>query len=214
MTRKLFIVFLVCSCGLIAGAQSRSVWGVRLAMDVMRPAGGEGLYGTGAGFSLGGVYNLSLYKDKLYFEPGLLFYYETADASEIVLDNYAYESNAKNAGFRVPLNVGYNFNLLDNLRLSLYTGPQVNVNVSARLNATPNFSAAVPEPSQTIDLFKHGWKRVDAQWGFGLSLTFAGHYHLGLSGGVGFTPLAAYGNRDNKIKIRRNTFGISLGYNF
>ena len=56
--------------------------------------------------------------------------------------------------------------------------------------------------------------RVDAQWGFSLNFRFAQSYYVGITGGVAFTPLASFGNKDKKIRIHRNTVAISLGYNF
>ncbi len=35
-------------------------------------------------------------------------------------------------------------------------------------------------------------------WGFGLSFNIADNYQIGISGGVGITPLAKFGNRDKK----------------
>ena len=70
------------------------------------------------------------------------------------------------------------------------------------------------EPERKVSLLKHGWKRVDAQWGIRLSVTFARHYYVGVTTGVAFTPLAKFGNRDKKIRVYRNTVALSLGYNF
>ncbi len=209
----LCILATVCGC-LPAAAQTQRGFGVRLAMEVTVPGGGRSYFKTGSGFTVGGVYKLPI-KNNFYFEPGLMFHYTGMSSKELIAfdDNY-YQGGMKEYGLRIPLNFGYTFHPNDMWDIDLYTGPWINFNINASQTLDPNFSAPEPLPDKTINLLKHGWKRVDAMWGFGLSFTFAENYHIGISGGVGFTPLAKYGNRDKKIRIHRNTVAISLGYNF
>lgn len=60
----------------------------------------------------------------------------------------------------------------------------------------------------------NSWLRIDTGRSINLSIIFAGSYYAGISSGTAFTPLARYGNRDNKMRIHRDTVAISLGYNF
>ncbi len=190
-------------------------FGVRASMEITSPGNSHSDYNNGAGFSVGGIYRFCL-PHNFYFEPGLLGAYNTMGIKRPVeLSEHFYEGTAKNFSFRIPLNIGYRIALLDNLGLDVFTGPWLNIGVTAKESITPNFEAPLPDPAiADNNLYKKGWKRFDAQWGFGLSITFAGCYHLGICGGVGISPLASYGNKTDKIKIRRNMFGISLGYNF
>lgn len=217
MKRKIFLALAVALLpALTAAAQDRPkpYFGARVVMDITEPGHGDKYFDTGSGFSVGGIVNIPVYRG-FYFEPGVAFTLNTMGIKGMLReDGYLYDGSARTMGIRVPLNFGYAFQLLDNLSLGVYTGPWLNFNVSAREHVTPNFSTPDPVPEFKNNLFSKGWKHFDAQWGFGLSVTFAQHYHLGLSGGVSITPLAQYGNKDKKIRIHRNIIAISLGYNF
>lgn len=196
-----------------AAAQIKPTFGVRASMEVTMP-GNRDYYKNGAGFTVGGVMQLPLPRN-FYFEPGLLFSYTSIGSQDLIpFDNNYYQGGVKEYSIRVPLNVGYTFNAGDLWTIGFYTGPWINFNIAATQTLDPNFSAAIPVPEKNINMMKHGWKRVDAMWGFGLSFTFAENYHIGLSGGVGMTPLAKFGNRDKKVRIHRNVIAITLGYNF
>jgi len=215
MRSKILILCLLAAvCATTATAQIKPTFGARLSMEMTVPGGGSSYYKPGAGFSAGGVMKLPLTRN-FYFEPGLLFYYTAMSSKDIIpFDDFYFQSAVKEYGVRLPLNFGYTFNTGSLWTIDIYTGPWINFNIDASQALDPNFSAPEPVPDKTINMMKYGWKRVDAMWGFGLSFTFSENYHIGLSGGIGFTPLAKYGNRDKKIRIHRNIVAISLGYNF
>ena len=112
----------------------------------------------------------------------------------------------------IPLNVGYNFALLDNLEVSVFTGPVFDFNITAKGVLDPNFTG--PAPTGSDNLLDNGWKRFDCQWGFGVGVTFAHSYYIGVSGGIGISPLASYNIGGDTYRMRRNSFSIALGYNF
>ncbi len=190
-------------------------FGIHAAMEVTLPSGASDIYKSGAGLTLGAYYRLPFAK-RFYFEPGLLFNYTAMSSKDLVTfdDQYFYEGAANLYGIRIPLTVGYNFDVSDIVSLHFSTGPWINVNISAQQKLLPNFSAPETVPDRTINLFNYGWKRVDALWGISLGATFADNYYVGITTGVAFTPLASFGNRDKKIRIHRNTVAISLGYRF
>ena len=198
-----------------AAAQLPTGLGIHAAMEVTVPTGASSIYKTGAGLTLGAYYRVQLPKS-FYFEPGLLFNYTAMSSKDLVSfdDTYYYEGAANMYGIRVPLTVGYSFNVGDFVDLDVSTGPWINVNISARQKLLPNFSAPEIVPNKTINLFDHGWEHVDALWGIHLGATFADSYYVGLTTGISFTPLASYGDKDKKIRIHRNTVAISLGYRF
>lgn len=216
LRRLLTSVFLLGLLSLTGFARdNESYFGVRLAMDVTFPGGGYDSYNTGAGFTLGGIYNVP-FRNNFYFEPGVLFYYTGMSSKDLIKfdNNYLLQGSARQYGFRIPMNVGYQFNAGDNLTVGVATGPMLSVNISARqqLDAVPG--APIPIPDKTVNLFHHGWRNVDLLWGISVNFTFARSYVIGFSTGVGLTPLAKYGNNDKKIRIQRNTVAIALGYNF
>ena len=190
--------------------------GVRAGMGVTFPSGGHQYLATGAGLNLGLVYNIPLgSRGRWYFEPGVMFSYMAMDCNDYILaDGQLYEGVARDYAIAVPLNFGYRFSPVGRWQFGVYTGPMIYFNLAAKERITPDVGTPVPEPDVKINLFDKGWRRVDAGWGFGLTATFAGSYFIGITGGVAFTPLAVYGNRDNKVRVHRNTIALSLGYNF
>lgn len=197
-----------------ASAQMPEGLGVQTAMEITVPSGARSIYGNSAGFTVGLDYKLPLNK-QFSFEPSVLFFYNTMSLKESYqIDGYYYQGASRNMGIRIPLMAQYTLPLLENLDMTFATGPWLNFNISARQNTLPNLAAPVTVPDRHINLFNHGWKRFDAQWGFKLYFTFAGSYRVGISGGVAFTPLASFGDKDKKIRVHRNTVAISLGYVF
>lgn len=213
--RYTLFLTLAAACVSVAGAQSfPEGLGVRTAMEVTIPSGGRSVYGNGAGFTAGLTYSLPFAKN-FSFDPEVLYYYSTMSCKDdIMIDGYYYQGNARSMGIRIPLMVSYNVPLLENLNLTVATGPWLNFNLYARQNILPNLSAPVPVPDTHINLFNHGWKRFDAQWGFKLYVTFAKSYTVGITASAAFTPLASFGMNDKKIRVHRSSIAVSLGYNF
>ncbi len=189
-----------------------SPFSVSLNYELAIPSGSHGLWDAGSGAVLTGMYKLPL-SQKFFFEPGLAAYYNTMGVDYIAEDEAVYEGTVKNIGLRVPLMFGLHLRPSDRFDLDISTGPWLNVNLYARRQAMPDVDAPVPVP-QSINLFRKGFKRVEGLWGLKLSATFKDHYIVGITASTAFTPLASYGNRDNKIRIRRSTVGIMLGYRF
>lgn len=185
--------------------------GARVSATVTNFAGKHNNLEIGAGFDAGVVYQLPLVK-KFYVEPGLMFYYTGASTDDPVENAGSFfDANVRNYGIAIPVDFGYKFNLLPNLQLSAFTGPKFNFNISSKMNFSPNFNVPAPK---AMNLFNEGWKKFDLQWRFGIGFTVAKSYYVGVSGDVAVTPLAKYGNKNKPINVYRNTFAITLGYNF
>ncbi len=218
--KSLFCILTLSAIGIAAvHAQEESrqpFFGVEAAMEITIPDRSHGIYQAASGFKAGGFYNMPLKNSNFFFEPGVQAFYNTLGLNNIIPDNGTdgmYSGSVRNFGIRIPLYLGYSFDLPGRLNLSVATGPQLNINLITRRYLDPNFVAPAPP---AVNLFSDGkgWKRVEALWGLKLKLTFAECYSVGIDGGVVISPLASYGNRDNKIKIRRASVAISLGYNF
>lgn len=185
----------------------------RLAFDVTSNTGAKPFYDTGAGLTVGGLVNFGLPRN-FYFEPGLLFYYTAWSIDNDRLEALKlYSGSAKNFGVRIPFNFGYTVPLLDNLTLQAYTGPWLNVNITAKQSMSPAPGSPY-EKYYNSNLFKDGFKRVDAQWGFGLKLTWSEHYVVGVSFGVSMTPARKFTSLHHEMTQRRNSFQVNLGYKF
>ena len=185
----------------------------RLAFDVTSNTGAGEFYDTGAGFTAGGLAEIRL-PNSFYFSPGLLVYYTGWSIDNSRLEALKlYSGSASNWGLRIPISVGYNIPLLSNLTMQVYSGPWLNVNLSAR----QTMSAAPESPYEDFyesNLFKDGFKHVDAQWGFGVKFAWEDHYIVGVSFGVGMTPIRHFTSMHNEMTQRRNSFQLNLGYRF
>lgn len=185
----------------------------QLAFDVTSNTGVRPFYDVGAGFNAGVFANVRLPRN-FFFEPGVLAYFTAWSVDNDRLEALKlYSGSARNWGVRIPLNFGYTVPLVTNLVLQAYTGPWLNVNVSARQTLSPAPGSPF-EKYYNANLFREGFKRVDAQWGFGLKLTWSDHYVLGVSFGVAMTPLRKFSSLHNEMTQRRNSFQINLGYKF
>ncbi len=183
-------------------------FGARLGVDITSTSGNNDVYNNGAGFTLGAVYNIPLWQN-LYFEPGLSLFYDTF-GMEIVAGYdeygpYMINGSIRNFGFRIPMQFGYFFDFTDDVRIAPFTGPQLNVNLTAKEHWN---DAKDPLKDQSI-FGEGGFKRLDLQWVIGVGVTYQ-KYYVSLSGGIGMTKARSL-KYDN---FRRNNINISIGYNF
>ncbi len=210
--KKLLLAFIIPLAAINVAAQSSSCFGVRLSFDVTHATGTDDGLNNGSGFTVAGVYNFPL-TSKVYLEPGVGVFYNTMGIRPVEFDEGLYDGSISNFGVKVPINVGYRAEIFENLDLALFTGPWFNVSCTAKAGLQPNFEG--PAPSRSTSLFDDGWHRFDAQWGFGLMATYASHYYISVSGGIGMTAMATFCGQDGgKHNLRRNTVSITLGYNF
>ena len=179
--------------------------GVRAGLDVSSASDGYGVYTNGAGFHVGAVYHIPLVMN-LYFQPGLNFFYDTFGLTSPVdpIPGFsAADGSIGNAGFRVPFDFGFHFDLTDDINVFVFTGPQLNYSFLARSHWK------LAEMKNSSMFGDNGFKHFDLQGRFGAGFTY-GRYNLSISGAPGITKVYKSGNVD----FRRNLFELSLGYNF
>ncbi len=220
--------------------ENKAFLGARASLDISSAANGGGFYNNKAGFSLGAVYNIPLWMN-LYFEPGVSIFYNTFgttywdsySVSVPVVDGaglpvvdpagnpvveerdmaYQVDGSIRNFGFRIPLIVGYHFDFTEDIKVSVFTGPQLNMSLLARYHQN---EVRVPEaatPAESCSLFgTNGFKHFDIQWNFGVGVTYQA-YTMSLSGSWGLSDMKS-GTEMLPRDLRRNLFSITLGYNF
>lgn len=165
---------------------------------------------NGSGLQAGAFYTVPVYKN-LYVEPGLGFFYNTMlinyDIPANISLGYPFppEGSLRNSGFRIPLNVGYRFDFTDDISMSVFTGPQMDVGVKLVEHDSSE--------GTSTNLYKRGWRRVDAQWLIGVRFHYADNWIAEITGGIGMTNMLG-GNKYHGNHFRRNTFSIGVGYVF
>lgn len=195
---------------LFENPDNHAYFGARVGLDVTSTAGEVvDVYSNGAGFTLGAIYNIPVVKN-FYFEPGLHMFYDTfgeelaVNAGDGIVTEIA-KVSLRNFGFRIPFNFGYRFDFTDDMSIYLFTGPVLNLNITAKahLNGTDRYDG------YSHSMFNNGFKRTDFQWDFGVGYSY-GKLYAQIGGGVGMTKVY----KTDFESYRRNTFNISVGYNF
>lgn len=191
--------------------------GLRFGLDVTCPGSYSvgktklDLYGNGAGFHAGAVYNIPCWKN-LYFEPGLLLYYNTM-GSDLTTDADGNEDghiSVRRFGVRVPMVAGYRFDF-EPVRISVSTGLQLDLGLWGRNYLTEDTlntseSSSCYGDSGSLHRANLGWKfGVGAEWR---------NFVLELSGTVGMLNMAKGSDDGFKVSYHENLFQLSLGYNF
>lgn len=216
----------------------RPHFGARLSLDITGVAGNIDNYfaenaipditNNGFGFTAMGIYNIPLYKN-LYFEPGVGIYYNTVGLngdhyvfnpdpanpeSPIGVADYAIDGSVRNWGFRIPLIAGYHFDFTDKMKVSVFTGPQINVGFYQKAVYDIHYigESGVPADEHvSAKCYGHGFRRFDLQWVIGAGYHYD-RYSVAISGGIGCTNLVD--GQYAGFSARRNTFSITLGYDF
>lgn len=242
MKRKLLTLAIAAVAALTATAQdifdnpnNRPYFGVRASYELACPtnisyAGNKiesTSLGNGSGFNLGVIYNLPMWKN-LYFEPGVSLYYNTWSINKgFALDVLEHEheilvdkvnsASVRRWGLRIPLHIGYHFDFTPDIKVSVFTGPELELSLSGSVNY------GVKHASVTGDAFgdEGNFNRPDFKWRFGVGATFMDHYYVAVSGAVGICdmvkkyPYIYEGNYTKReAEMRSNVFDLTIGYNF
>ncbi|MDE5871650.1 MAG: PorT family protein [Muribaculaceae bacterium] len=126
--RKTIILLLTLISGLPALAEG--LWGAKASLDFNVPGKwhvddfSTELYRSGLGFSLGGVYS-RYFNDNVFLEPSLSFFYDTYSCDFIINEHSDITPGVYKVGLRLPLVVGYTFDITDEFSLSVFTGPEL-----------------------------------------------------------------------------------------
>lgn len=221
MKRKIAALILSC-ISLIAFSQesdeqSFNGWGFRAALDVNIPGkwsipSGEKvkMYKAGVGLTAGMVYNLPI-AGNFYFEPGASLFYDTYKIDDFVLGipnpSSAPETvnpEISKAGFRVPLNFGYRFNI-SNFNFALYTGPELSYAFYGHMQKDDDWNLG---DEFSTNLFDHGYRRFDCGWKVGLSFPLQ-RWVVAVEGTFGLID-----QHKNDIKFHDNRLSVVVGYDF
>lgn len=211
MFKKIIFAVAVMLAPALMQAQRSAFFGVRTSFDVTHPAGCNDGINNGSGLTVTGVYNMPMSRN-VYIEPGVGLFYNTMGIKPFEAGEAIYDGSVRNFGIRIPVNIGYRVGLFDNFELAAFTGPWFNINCSTKAHIQTDMDLPITVSSPSM--FDYGWHHFDAQWGFGISATYADKYYLAVSGGIGMSAMATFNTPDGKDRLRRNTVSITVGYNF
>lgn len=198
---------------------NKAFFGLRLAGEVTCPGNissmgiGIDMFKNGGGVEFGGIYNIPVVAN-LYVEPGLKLFYNSYSSSDLLDFDYdPYSSDSDDSGFsirkfglRIPVMLGYHFDFTDDVKVSVFTGPELEVGLSGNQVWKDDGES----DSETIYGEDSDYNRVDLTWGFGAGVAYKKLY-FGVSGNVGMLNMLK--DIDNTT-FHENRVSFTLGYNF
>ena len=219
----------------VAGASAQSTifnnpdnkpyFGVRVMYNLKCPgkldidnAGKYSILGKGSGFGIGVVYNAPMVAN-LYIEPGLTFYYNTesikpgliADMAEDVDEFSVRNASMRKFGIRIPIMFGYHFDFTPDIKVSVFTGPEMDIGFSNDSYITIDAGAERlhTAPSAYDDNALIPMQRWNCNWKFGAGVSYD-NYVINVAGGIGIFDTSDV----SFARMYENYFEVSLGYNF
>lgn len=192
-------------------------WGIRAGADIAIPGdwkagiGAMNMYDGKTGGFIGAVYQHPLVAN-LYIEPGLQFYYDTYRYDLVVMEDseaVIEDPKVSKIGLRIPLNVGFRFDVSDRLGIAPFTGPEFNWGFGGKVHLSGNYDDELLSNTNPYSNI-WGWHHCNLLWNFGVSFDIDYKWSFILSGAIGITDHLKFDN----ISWRDNRFSISLGYNF
>ena len=196
---------------------SRVMWGIRGAVDINLPSKWHAkdvsydMFKQGLGGNLGAVCNIYLAHD-FYLEPGLSVFYDTYSYDEFVVEADAsinFNSRIHKLGFRLPIVMGYAFDVLDIFSMNVYTGPELSYVFSGGLDDKYK-GVLSDEDYQTFQPFgKYGLhRRVDCAWKIGIGIPTE-YATINIEAALGLTDICK-----GDISFTENRLAIGLTHYF
>lgn len=194
---------------------NKAYFGIRVAPEVTCPGmitdDGIGIkaFKNGGGIEFGGIYNIPVVAN-FYIEPGLKLFYNTFSLKDTfvdsVEDDMIFDSvSFKKFGMRIPVMLGYHFDFTSDVKVSLFTGPELEIAFSGK----EYIKGKNIEMSGSIYGDEGDMKRTNLLWGIGAGVTYR-RFYFGVSGGIGMLNMLD----DDDFKFHENRVTFSLGYNF
>lgn len=191
---------------------TRPMWGVKASFDINIPgkfhgdAGSVTMFRHGFGGALGAVYNIYL-GHNFYLEPGASLFYDTYSYKGVVFGSYEgvpgeTDPAVYKFGVRIPVVVGYSFNVAERFSMSVFTGPELSYALAGDIKIKDRAELDLND----LHLFgKNGTqRRADCAWKVGAGFPVDGWF-VSVEGAFGLINL----NRSG-MTFRENRCTISL----
>ncbi len=196
--------------------EHKGYFGIRLGAELTCP--GEISSGNismtafkcGSGVEFGGIYNYPL-SSRFCIEPGVMLFYNSYSLIDSYLKNISGGYNIKSVtmkkfGMRVPVRIGYHFDLKNDIKLHIFLGPELEIGLSGKECVKNKSNVEVSESYYGAD---GGMNRVNLLMCLGVGITYR-QYYFGINEGLGMLNMFKNSNE----KFHENNVVFSLGYNF
>lgn len=191
-------------------------WGIRLGVDggatgyVKVGDEAKELYHDDAGVALTGTYNVPIVAN-LYLEPGLSVYYYEYSANKDVLESFGpdiTDITRKIFGMRLPVMIGYHFDLTKKFKIYLYTGPELETGFVAK-EQIKSYTYRPLTTWRNLYGDDGSLKRINVLWGYGLGFSYS-KFYFGFGGGQGLVNMVK--NSDMRMRGLHAYFQIGLNF--
>ena len=210
----------------VLGNGSRLGVRVRLGgtMPITNHDSGSGIYGDhlyDGGFSseIGAVYNIPLGKRGWYFEPGLMFAYDTWGLNDDVVSvsgipaGADYDMSFRRFGINIPVQVGFRIKL-GKCGLSIYTGPEAGIGLVCKSHESIKSDGVKLSASQSMYGNEGIYNRFGLGWKLGVGLD-VNHWYFALESKFDILNMSPdLATTYHYISTRIFTGGIVAGYTF
>lgn len=209
---------------IVNNPDNKPFWGVRASLDISCPTKATykedgykesaSVFENGVGVSVGAIYNLPIVAN-FYFEPGISLFYNTWK-NKLEDTKYINHNSFRQTGMRIPLNLGYHFDFTDDFKVSVFTGPQLQVGFSCDDYVGAKVEDVEYHEAPSMYSGDEGFNRFNLSWNIGVGFTYK-HVYLGVTGSLEMTNMMRYKKEsgdDFSYTAHMNTVGIALGYNF
>lgn len=209
MKQKTLLLILCILSGFRFAAMAEGLWGVKASFDINTPGKWHvadtsvKAYRTGLGGAIGGVYT-HYFNDNIFLEPSLSVFYDTYSHYEVYLDESMTEKDPSiyKVGLRLPVVVGYTFDITDDFALAVFIGPEINY---ALAGGTRFKTKAMADAVNGKIFGKEGYQnRFNCAWKGGLGFPFS-DWRVDFEASLGLTDIAK-----GDPSFKENRFSISL----
>lgn len=193
----------------------RNHWTLTVAYDAAIPGkwkldnGSFKMFKSGSGISVGTDYML-LIRNNFFFEPGARFFIDNYSYENITVGNSSpeellkiYGPPVRKIGFRIPLTMGYKFDIVKKGSLFLSTGPEPVIGVSARTKLDEDQTEIFEE-----NMYKGLMRRFDVAWDVRGAIIID-RLRIDITGAFGMLDVIK-----TDVKMHEYRVSIGLGYVF
>lgn len=193
----------------------RNHWTVTVAYDASIPgkwkiAGGSvKMFKPGSGVSLGADYLMLLGKN-FFFEPGARLFIDNYRYDNITIGAgtpyepaKTYDPPLRKIGVRIPLTVGYKFDIFKRGSLLLSTGPEPIIGFNARTKVDEDQTDIFEE-----DMYKTLMRRFDIAWDIRAAVII-NRFRVDVTGAFGLLDVIK-----TDVKMHEYRVSVGLGYVF
>ncbi len=189
---------------------NKTYYGLRLGGELVVPGSVSSgsvavdMFNVGGGVEFGFICNFPVVAN-FTIEPGLKFYYNTYSVKNEWLESEFDGLSINKFGLRVPVMAGYHFDFTDDLKLAVFSGPELEVGITAEESLRYDGG----KESQSLYEDSGDMRRVTVLWGLGAGLHYKRMY-FEIKENIGMINMF----KDSYTKFHENRVTFSIGYNF